>query len=138
MRHTETTGDLLTAVARMQRRRFAAALEAYDVTPSQARALHVLFVHGVVRLSELADRLRIARRSATEVVDALEDRGLASRGPDPDDRRGIRVAMTAEGERLAGVLEKARKVESERLVSGLSERDRAELDRILRLLVADR
>ena len=138
MQHAETTGDLLTAVARMQRRRFAAALGNYDITPSQARALHALLVHGVVRLSELADRLRIARRSVTEVVDALEDRGLARREPDPADRRGIRVAMTAEGERLAAVLEEARRAESERLVSRLPERDRAELDRILRLLVADR
>jgi DNA-binding MarR family transcriptional regulator len=135
---TETTGDLLTAVARMQRRRFAAALEAYDVTPGQARALHVLLAHGAVRLSELADRLRIVRRSATEVADALEDRGLATRVPDPDDRRGIRVNLTAQGERLAAVLEDARRAESERLVSHLSSDDRAELDRILRLLLADR
>jgi DNA-binding MarR family transcriptional regulator len=138
MQHGETTGDLLTAVARMQRRRFSRALEEYDVTPSQARALHVLFAHGEARLSALADRLRIARRSATEVVDALEARRLAARVPDPDDRRGIRVVLTAEGKRLAAVLEEARRAETDRLLERLSARDRSELDRILRLLLADR
>ena len=36
-----------------------------------------------MRPSVLAERLRIAPRSATEVVDALEARGLVERGPDP-------------------------------------------------------
>jgi DNA-binding MarR family transcriptional regulator len=40
-----------------------------------------------MRLSELSEHLHIAPRSATEVVDALESRGLVRRRPDPDDRR---------------------------------------------------
>ena len=36
-----------------------------------------------VRMSELADRLGIARRSATSVVDELVDRGLVERRAEP-------------------------------------------------------
>jgi DNA-binding MarR family transcriptional regulator len=136
VRSEETTGDLLMAVGRALRRRVAAALESYDVTPGQSRALHVVVEHGASRPSEIADALRIAPRSATEVVDALEARGLVTREPDPTDRRATRVVPTEEGRRLSAVLAEARRVESMRLFAGLSEADRADLDRILRLLLA--
>jgi DNA-binding MarR family transcriptional regulator len=131
----ETTGDLLTAAARALRRRFAGALEAYDVTPGQSRALHVVVEHGPSRPSEIAEALRIAPRSATEVIDALETRGLVIREPDPGDRRATRVVPTAEGTRLAVVLAEARRAASERMLADLPAADRADLDRILRRLL---
>lgn len=132
----DTTGDLLLAAARSLRRRWAAALEAYDVTPGQARALHVVTEHGRSRPSDIAEALRIVPRSATEVVDALEARGLVRREPDPDDRRATRVVPTDEGLRLAEVLLEARREASERQLSVLPAPDRAELDRLLRALLA--
>ncbi|MDH2416624.1 MarR family transcriptional regulator [Nocardioides sp. CER19] len=138
MKGDDTTADLLMAAARTLRRRFAVALESYDVTPAQSRALHVVADHGASRPSEIAEALRIAPRSATEVIDALETRGLVSREPDPTDRRATRVAATEEGRRLSAVLAAARRQESERLLEDLPAGDRAELDRILRQLLADR
>jgi DNA-binding MarR family transcriptional regulator len=137
----DSTSDLLMGVARSMRRAFGAALEEYDVTPSQARALRmaadVVSGEDPPRLSVLADRLRIAPRSATEVVDALEARGLVERQPDPADRRASRVAATEEGLRLTRVLSEARRVATESYLAVLSPEDRAELDRILRLLAED-
>ena len=134
-RGAETTSDLLLMAARSMRRAFGEAMAAYDVTPSQARALRIVGEHGPVRLSVLAEHLRIAPRSATEVVDALESRGLVVREPDPDDRRATRVAPTAEGSRLRTVLDGARREATEQRLAVLGEDDRAELDRILRLVV---
>ena len=137
----DSTSDLLMGVARSMRRAFGAALEEYDVTPSQARALRIAadLASGEdpPRLSVLAERLRIAPRSATEVVDALEDRGLVERQPDPADRRASRVAATEEGRRLTQVLSEARRVATEDYLAVLSAEDRAGLDRILRLLAED-
>ena len=59
------------------------SLARFDVTPSQMRAVRVLSHHGGVRSSELAQLLHITPRSVTEVVDALEAKGLAARSPDP-------------------------------------------------------
>lgn len=132
----ETTGELLTAAARALRRRVAAAFESYDVTPGQSRALHVAVEHGASRPSEIAEALRIAPRSATEVIDALEARGLVTREADLGDRRATRVVPTSEGERLAAVLAEMRQAESEQLLADLPAADRAELDRILRRLLA--
>src|SRR5699024_10014861 len=50
-----------------------------------------------LRLSDLARRLRIAPRSATEVVDALCERGLVEREPSSTDRRATSLVLTAKG-----------------------------------------
>jgi DNA-binding MarR family transcriptional regulator len=133
----DTTGELLMAVARTLRRRVQRALEKYDVTHGQSRALHVITRHGVTRPSEIADALRIAPRSATEVIDALESRGLVTRAPDPTDRRATRVEATEEGLRLSRLIADVRRAETERQLERLSDGDRTELDRILRRLLAD-
>ena len=72
-------GELLMRATRGLRRRWAAALEPWDLSPHHARALHVVGDLGAPRLGTVAERLRIAPRSATEVVDALEERGLVER-----------------------------------------------------------
>lgn len=134
----DPTGDLLMSAARALRRRYAAALAQWDVTPGQARALRIVVgADEAPRLSEIADLLRIVPRSATEVVDALEQRGLVSRSPDPRDRRATVVVATSEGKRLAAVIDDARAEQAKAYLSVLSAADRAELHRILEKLTAE-
>jgi DNA-binding MarR family transcriptional regulator len=130
----ESLSEVFWAVARQLREVSQKALSAWDITPSQLRALRVLGHHGAKRLSELSDRLHIAPRSATEVVDALEGRDLVRRRPDPGDRRATLVELTEHG---AGVLAEIRAVsgtEAERAFGRLGEQDRDDLARILRQL----
>jgi DNA-binding MarR family transcriptional regulator len=131
----ETTGDLLMLAARGLRRRFVLAMAEWDITPGQGRALRVVCAAGSLRLSAIADELRIAPRSATEVVDALQERGLVTREPDPADRRAISVVPTSEGRRVSAHLDRARTAQAEEMLAGLGPADRRELDRILRLIV---
>jgi DNA-binding MarR family transcriptional regulator len=133
----DSLGEAFGAVARRLRAASMAAFAAYDVTPSQVRAIRVLDAHGGVRAKELADHLRIAPRSATEVVDALEAKGLVSRSPDPSDRRATLVALTDRGHELSEEVRRARGVESERMFQRLTGTDRADLSRILRKLQED-
>jgi DNA-binding MarR family transcriptional regulator len=130
----ESLAEAFWAVARMLRGRNSEALAPWDVTPSQFRAVATLARHGRMRLSTLAEHLRIAPRSATEVVDDLQERGLAERAPDPGDRRATLVALTAKGVALAREVQATRLARSEDLFAGLDERDRADLGRILRTL----
>ena len=127
----ETLAEAFWAVARRLRDTSQETLAPWDITPAQLRALRVLRRHGVMRLSELSDRLSIAPRSATEVVDALEGRGLAQRRPDPGDRRATLVEVTADG---SGVLDAVRGTEAELAFGRLSPADRSSLARILRKL----
>lgn len=134
----EQTGDLLMSAARALRRRYAAAMSEWGITPSQGRALRmVVAAEAPPRLSAVAERLHIKPRSATEVVDALEARDLVVRVPDPADRRAICVEATEEGRRLAALIEKAREAEGRAYLSVLDPDDRAQLARILEKLAAD-
>jgi DNA-binding MarR family transcriptional regulator len=127
----ESLSEAFWSVARQLRRLSRETLGPWDVTPGHSRALGVLMHHGVMRLNELSEHLRIAPRSATEVVDGLEERGLVERQPDPHDRRATLVALTEEGRSVGTAIEVARNAEAERFFGGLSGADRADLARIL-------
>jgi DNA-binding MarR family transcriptional regulator len=131
---TAELGDLLMRVARNQRRRFREVLAPWDLSPHQARALMVVSTHDGVRLSDLAERLRIAPRSATEVADALQARGLVERTADPADRRVVVLRPTDEGLRIREEIGAARAADSAELFDRLPVADRVTLARILRTL----
>lgn len=130
----EPLSEAFLAVARRLRETSREALAPWDLTPSYLRALRVLQRDGVMRLSELSEHLRIAPRSTTEVVDALESRGLAGRRPDPADRRATLVELTEHGASVLDAIRAARGTEAERFFGRLSQTDRADLARILRKL----
>jgi len=54
---------------------------------------------GYAGLEELEQRLQLGRSTITELVLRTEERGLVRRELDPDRRRGIRIGLTADGER---------------------------------------
>jgi DNA-binding MarR family transcriptional regulator len=130
----ETLSDAFWSVARQMREASHESLAPWDITPAQLRALRVLARHGPVRLSELSDHLHIAARSTTEVVDAIESRGLVRRRADPGDRRATLVELTEHGESVLDAIRAARGSETERLFGRLSQTDQAHLARILRKL----
>lgn len=122
------------AVARRLRHLTKDALSPWQITPSQSRALNVLGRQEALRLNELAEQLRIAPRSATEVVDDLQARGLVERRADPADRRATLVALTGPGRETAQSIESARRAEADRFFSALDPDDRTQLARILHKL----
>jgi DNA-binding MarR family transcriptional regulator len=130
----ETLADAFRSVARRLRETSQETLAPWDITPSHFRAMRVLYRHGAMRLSDLSEHLHIAPRSATEVVDALESRGLAERRPDPRDRRATLVELTGHGTAVLDAIRAARGTEAERVFGPLTPSDRAHLARILRKL----
>jgi DNA-binding MarR family transcriptional regulator len=85
-------------------------------------------------MSELAERLRIARRSATSLVDELVERGLVERLPDPVDRRAVTVAVTPAGGALLDRLVQRRRQAAGDLTSALDGRELEVLRDLLRRL----
>ena len=152
-------GDLMHVVFRRLRRRWSAQLEPLGVTPHQVRALRgvaegagggigsgagaraasgpVADDDAGVRLRDLAERLRIAPRSATDVVDQLESRGLVERAADPADRRAVRIRLTDAGRGLLRRVHEARRTEAADFFAVLAPADRAELARLLARVAAD-
>jgi DNA-binding MarR family transcriptional regulator len=113
------------------------ALADWDVTPGQARALRVLAAADAMRPADLAEALRIAPRSATEVVDALEERGWVRREPDPTDRRATRLVPTEDGRRLVVRIDDVRREASQRVLDVLTPTQRRTLHEILAVVVGE-
>ena len=132
----ETLAEAIRSVAHRLRRISVESLARWEVSPSQSRALRVVTRHGAIRLTELSEHLHIAPRSATEVVDDLQAKGLVERRPDPQDRRATLVAVTDHGIELGRAIRSAQDAETERLFDLLSATDRDHLARILRKLRA--
>jgi len=127
----ESLADAFGAVARQLREKSAETLAPWDITPAHLRALRMLTRHGTMRLSELSERLEIAPRTATEVVDALQARDLVRRRADPADRRATLVEVTDHGAGVLAEIRATRGPEAGRIFGRLSRADRAELARIL-------
>jgi DNA-binding MarR family transcriptional regulator len=62
--------------------------------------LRCLFGRSDVSMKELAASLGVAPPSATAMADTLVAEGLVARGPDPVDRRGVRLRLTSKGRAL--------------------------------------
>ncbi|MCC9204329.1 MarR family winged helix-turn-helix transcriptional regulator [Arthrobacter sp. zg-Y769] len=147
-------GELMHTAFRGLRKRWMQQLAPYELTPHQFRAMNAVgraLEHegdghdGVrpdggagLRLKELAERLRIAPRSATEVVDQLTAKGLVERRAHPADRRATLLLLTEAGEQLRETVLADRKREADEFFSVLEPGDRAELARILGELGGDR
>jgi DNA-binding MarR family transcriptional regulator len=126
------------ALARRVRRSYAEALAQWHVTPSQSRALRVLASSREgMRPSVLAEELRIAPRSATEVADALVERGWVERAPDPTDRRATTLTLTAAGLSLVARIDEVRREASERVLDVLPAAQRRTLHEILTVVVGE-
>ncbi|MGE4425622.1 MAG: MarR family winged helix-turn-helix transcriptional regulator [Solirubrobacteraceae bacterium] len=133
-----TTGELLLRTARWVHGRSRGAFTPLGVTPAAGRALVVLArADGPLRMRELADSLRVVPRSATSVVDALEEAGLVERRPDPEDRRSVRVHILDAGRSRLREMRRARAAAADDLIGVLPPDDRAELDRLLRIIDAE-
>ena len=126
--------ELLMHAARAQRRRWRELLEPWELTPSQSRAMRVLGDGDGTRVSDLAEALRIAPRSATEVADGLEARGLVERTADPADRRVVLLRMTDAGWAIRDEVAEARAADARAFFGRLAAEDRAALARLLREL----
>src|SRR5450759_5087191 len=84
---------------------------------------------------ELVGALVLSSGAVTNRIDRVEAAGLVKRLPDPDDRRGTLIALTAKGRSVVGEAVRAHLANEERLLGALSSADRAQLTRLLRKLL---
>jgi DNA-binding MarR family transcriptional regulator len=84
----------------------------------------------------LMETVMLSSGGMTKRLDRLERAGLVKRGPDPADRRGTLVRLTARGKRVADRTVEFHIANEEQLLAPLDEDERATLDGLLRKLVA--
>jgi len=84
-----------------------------------------------VRVGDLASWLGVKPPTVTKLIDALAARGLVERYADGDDRRAIRVRLSASGRDMAESFHERAIEESERLIAYLGPEDGERLARLL-------
>jgi DNA-binding MarR family transcriptional regulator len=98
VREVELAARLRLAITRTARR--LRQESGTDMGPSQVAALATIERHGPLAPSELAERERIKRPTATRVLARLAEAGLVERIPDPADGRAAIVSVSSEGRAL--------------------------------------
>lgn len=108
----------------------------HGLTPQQGQLLCVLMTRPY-GMGELGAMLGLAKSSLTGLVDRTERNGLVQREADTQDTRAVRVALTAQGSRLAAEFyaETCRRIEG--LPAGLSAAERDTLADLLGRVVLD-
>lgn len=108
-----------TAIRRFERWS-AEQAAAHGVTASQHQLLLAVRGHDGPQgptISQVADYLLIRHHSAVELIDRSEQAGLVERVPDAEDRRAIRLRLSAEGARILAALTGAHVEELARLTA---------------------
>jgi DNA-binding MarR family transcriptional regulator len=125
-------GFLLVFAGMRQARRMRETLHPLGVHPRHFGVLTLVANRPGCTQQQLSDMTGIDRSSMVAVLDELEQRGLAERRPDPDDRRKRSIHVTAKGERMREQCEAAGLRLQDELLEVLTSAERAEFVRLLR------
>lgn len=129
---------LSEAHARLSEQLERRILRECGLTMQQFRALTTLSrTPAGLRMNGLAQAMNMSKSGLTRLVDRLEAQGWVTRIPADDDRRAVRTAITADGERvLATAMPMYLQALRETLYSALSPTEAEELSALLRRLLA--
>ncbi len=96
----------------------------FGITGPQLWALKTIAEHEALPLGELGRKMYLHPSTVTGVVDRLEAKGYVSRDRDTEDRRVVKVSLTADGKQLA---KRAPNPVQGKMIYGLRNLDGAEL-----------
>lgn len=106
-------------------RSVASALE--EVTLPQLRVLVLLNNHGPLRMGALAERLNANPSTFTRSMDRMVNGGWVEREPNPNNRREVLLALTAQGRDIVDAVTKQRSSEIVGVLGKLSAQDRKDV-----------
>lgn len=109
----------------------------FGIKPDEFDVLATLRRHGdpfTLNPRQLLATMMVASGTLTNRLDKLERAGLVRRTPDPTDRRGVLVTLTADGKRVVDAAVEAHVTRQGELLDDLSRADRKRLADLLRRL----
>jgi DNA-binding MarR family transcriptional regulator len=123
----------LLRTADVVRRYIARVLEPYGITPQQFNVLRILRGAGPGGIPTLtiAERMIEEAPGITRLLDRLEAKGMVRRQRCPEDRRQVLCHATPQALDLLGRIDGAMNEADEAALGTLSEKDKAELIRLL-------
>jgi DNA-binding MarR family transcriptional regulator len=128
------TGLLVDRLVRVAAARWPLVYGELGIGKPALVVLVTLAADGPLRQARLSERAGVDRATLVALLNELESRRLATRAPDPGDRRAHVVSITAAGRRL---LARAAELEAaDDFFAALTARERRTLDTLLRKLLA--
>jgi DNA-binding MarR family transcriptional regulator len=101
------------------------------LTALQYTALTVLERHPNLSSAQLARNSFVTAQSMADMITALEEQQLIERHRDPDDRRRLVLALTADGRKLLGKYRRRVAALEEQMLAGISVTQQRDLRRVL-------
>jgi DNA-binding MarR family transcriptional regulator len=132
---SSAAGGLLREVARMYTRAQRVVADCCRTTNTQCHLLSELGRSGPLPLSELGTRVSLEKSWVSRAVDAMVERGLVTKEPNPADARSWLVTLTADGERTVTELNRTLDEHAAHLLGSLDPRERAAMAQSLLLLM---
>src|SRR5580698_369417 len=124
-------GYLIDRAARVCSTIFAGELAPTGLSIRAAGIILVLDQAGAASQLRIARLMRLERSTASAAADELEQAGLIARRRDPRDRRLNELTLTRRGRSLVPQIREASNTTEKRLLTGLTQEDRAALQAAL-------
>jgi DNA-binding MarR family transcriptional regulator len=127
----------ISRLARELEQRLEPVYRAHGLEPGWHDVLATLRRSGApfqLRPSDLTGTLMLTSSGTTKRLDRLERAGLIERAPDPRDRRGVLIRLTAKGREVIDATTEAHLENERRLLAALSAAEREQLAGLLRKL----
>jgi DNA-binding MarR family transcriptional regulator len=112
-------------------RDFLRAFSRFNIRPVQYGILTVIERNPGLKQQHVCLAIGIRRANFVTLLDDLEHRGLARRGPSAHDQRASALYLTEKGEALMRELRRANKAHEKRIAAGLSQEKRKFLIQLL-------
>jgi DNA-binding MarR family transcriptional regulator len=128
----------ITRLALLQAASFAPVFARYGLTWGEHLVLAALRRAGPpfrMTPTKLFNSLLLSSGAMTNRLDRLEEMGLVRRLPDPSDRRGRLVELTAKGRRLVDKAVVDHVADEDKLIAPLNRSERKQLEELLRKLL---
>lgn len=99
----ETKGGFyISRIKQTQDRIFYKMLDDFkiDISSGQGRILYILWKESPLNIGEIGKRVSLAKTTMTTMLDRMEEKGMIIRTYDKDNRRQIKVSLTAKAESM--------------------------------------
>ncbi|MDH5755854.1 MAG: MarR family transcriptional regulator [Nitrospinota bacterium] len=129
---SNTLGRYISITGRRLAARMAKRLAPFGIGAGQYPILFTLYVQDGLTQKDISQRTSLDKAAVARAVSALEGEGYVERWADGEDKRAVRVRLTAKARRLRPKLEAAAEEEMAAMQKGLTVRESKELLRLMK------
>lgn len=137
LRRTDSYGYMVNHLARLFARALERRIQPHGLSPGQFPVLLALWEREGLTQAELCRIVQIEQPTMANTLNRMERDALIRREPDPNDGRRSLIHLTERARALEEPATAAARAVNEAAIRALSEKDQAELQRLVAAMVAN-